>query len=120
MGVTFFFISSTSEYFTMYFFPNLSNFEFHCVTICFKLVFLQSCKGVYFHLNSGFLFSEMLGPIGLLGAWFDEINYKISKTPGYCLIMSLSMSFSIETILCLNIFKKSKTFFQDAHQNLEP
>lgn len=97
----------------MYFFSDLSNSEFHCVTIYFKLVFSQICKEVCFYLIIGFLFSEMLGPISLLGAWFDEINYKISKTPGYCLIMSLSMSFSIETILCLNIKKKNpKHFFK--------
>lgn len=67
-GVTHFSLVLLQNISLYIFIPGLSSFEFHNVTNFFKLVFLQNCKEVHLHMIIGFLFSEMLIPIGLLGA----------------------------------------------------
>lgn len=80
-------LTSTSEYFTVYFFyPDLSNLEFNQVTDFLKLVFSWDCKEVHLYLVFGCLFSEMVLPLGLLGTLVLLINYKIPETTGYSFI----------------------------------
>lgn len=112
-------LTSTSEYFTVYFFyPDLSNLEFNQVTNFLKLVFSWDCKEVHLYLVFGCLFSEMVLPLGLLGTLVLLINYKIPETTGYSFIHVF-----VHVILNLMLFLvwvSNIQFLQDTHQTLEP
>lgn len=78
-------ITSTSEYFIVYFFyPNLSNLEFHCITDFFLSWYFHGIVRKYIYIWSlGFCFLKWYYHQACQVPGVDEINYKIPETAGY-------------------------------------